>query len=62
MGDRSPKNIHKQVVQRHEKVEEKVHHKHDNAEAQHHAVSGHPPTAEEIEKAKAAAAEIEKKS
>jgi hypothetical protein len=50
MGDKSPKNIHKQVDQRHDKEVEKVQHKHENAEAQHHPVSGHPPTPEETEK------------
>ena len=47
MGDKSPKNIHKQKDKKHEKAVEKVHHKHENAEHQHHPVSGHPPTAEE---------------
>jgi hypothetical protein len=56
MGDKSPKNIHKQEEQRHEKEVEKVHHKAENAEAQHHPVSGHPPTPEEEEKAEAAEA------
>ena len=32
MGDKSPKNIQKQVEQRAEKEVEKVHHKHENAE------------------------------
>ena len=50
MGDKSPKNLHKQEAQRHEKEVEKVHHKQENAEAQHHPVSGHPPTPEEAEK------------
>ena len=44
MGDKSPKNIHKQEEQKHEKVVEKVQHKQENAEAQHHPVSGHPET------------------
>jgi hypothetical protein len=63
MGDRSPKNIQKQEEQRHDKEVEKVHHKQENAEAQHHPVSGHPETSEEAhireegeEKAKIAAA------
>ncbi len=47
MGDKSPKNIHKQEEQRHEKEVEKVHEKLENAEAQHHPVSGHPATPEE---------------
>jgi hypothetical protein len=47
MGDKSPKNIHKQEEQRQEKEVEKVHHKQENAEAQHHPVSGHPATPEE---------------
>lgn len=49
MGDKSPKNIHKQEEKRHEKEVEKVHHKHDNAEAQHHPVSGHPQKEAEAE-------------
>jgi hypothetical protein len=49
MGDKSPKNIHKQAEQRHDKEVEKVHHKAENAEAQHHPVSGHPPKPEEEE-------------
>jgi hypothetical protein len=49
MGDKSPKNIHKQEEKRHEKEVEKVHHKHDNAEAQHHPVSGHPEVPAEKE-------------
>jgi hypothetical protein len=52
MGDKSPKNIHKQEEQRHEKEVEKVHRTQENAEAQHHPVSGHPVTEEE-EKVKA---------
>jgi hypothetical protein len=52
MGDKSPKNIHKQEEQRHDKDVEKVQHKHENAEAQHHPVSGHPVTPAEAEKAK----------
>jgi hypothetical protein len=47
MGDKSPKNIHKQVVQRHDKETDKVHHKQENAETQHRPVSGHPATPEE---------------
>ena len=49
MGDKSPKNLHKQEEQRHEKEVEKVHHKQENAEAQHHPVSGHPTTPAEAE-------------
>lgn len=53
MGDKSPKNIHKQEEQQREKEVEKVQHKRENAEIQHHPVSGHPPTPEEIEEAAA---------
>jgi hypothetical protein len=53
MGDKSPKNIRKQVEKKHEKVVEKVQRKHENAEHQHHPVSGHPVTPEEAEEAKA---------
>ena len=59
MGDKSPKNIHKQVEQRHEKEVVKEHHKHENAETQHHAVSGHPQTPEEAEQMKAGEAKAE---
>jgi hypothetical protein len=59
MGDKSPKNIHKQVEQRHEKEVGKEHHKHENAETQHHAVSGHPQTPEEAEQAKIEEAKAE---
>lgn len=55
MGDKSPKNLHKQEDQKHEKDVEKVHHKHDNAEVQHHPVSGHPETPAEHEEAREAA-------
>jgi hypothetical protein len=47
MGDKSPKNIHKQEEQKLEAKEEKIHEKAENAEVQHHPHSGHPPTAEE---------------
>jgi hypothetical protein len=53
MGDKSPKNIHKQAGQKHEKEVEKVQHKHKNAEIQHHPVSGHPVTPAEAEAAAA---------
>ena len=56
MGDKSPKNIHKKVEQQHVKEVEKVHHKQENAESQHHPVSGHPPTPEEIGKVEKEAA------
>jgi hypothetical protein len=51
MGDDSPKNKHKQEEQRHEKEVQKVHDKQENAEAQHHPVSGHPATPEEEKQA-----------
>jgi hypothetical protein len=47
MGDKSPKNIHKQGLQRHDKGTDKVTHKQENTEAQQHPSSGHPPTPEE---------------
>jgi len=56
MGDNSPKNKKKQEEQRHEKEVEKVHLKQENAETQHHPVSGHPTTAEEDHAAEAAEA------
>jgi hypothetical protein len=59
MGDKSPKNIHKQEVQHHNKEVEKVHHKTENAEAQHHPVSGHPETPAEAEAKSEAATETE---
>jgi hypothetical protein len=48
MGDKSPKNIHKKEEQKHEQAVEKVHHKEENAETQHHPVSGHPEVVEEV--------------
>ncbi len=48
MGDRSPKDVKKQAVQKHVKDDAKEHHKEEVTEAQHHPVSGHPVTAEEI--------------
>jgi hypothetical protein len=54
MGDKSPKNIHKKEEQQQVKEVEKVQHKLENAEAQHHPVSGHPPTPEDLEKLEAA--------
>ncbi len=50
MGDKSPKNKHKREGQRHDKEAEKVHQKVENAEAQHHPVSGHPSKPEEESK------------
>src|SRR4051812_16217006 len=47
MGDKSPKNIHKQEDIQHHKKEEKVHHKHVNAEVQHHHPSENPEIEEE---------------
>jgi len=48
MGDRSPKDVKKQAAQKHVKDDAKVHDKEVVTEAQHHPVSGHPATAEEI--------------
>ena len=48
MGDRSPKDVKKQAVQKHLKDDAKVHEKEVVTEAQHHPVSGHPATAEEL--------------
>jgi hypothetical protein len=60
MGDKSPKNIHKKEDQHHKKEEVAIQHKHQNAETQHHAVSGHPQTPEEAEAAKAEQVKAEK--
>ncbi len=60
MGDKSPKNIHKQEEQRHDKEVEKVHHKQENAETQHHPVSGHPETPAEHAEVEAELQEKEK--
>jgi hypothetical protein len=48
MGDRSPKDVKKQAAQKHVKDNAKEHDKEVVTEAQHHPVSGHPVTAEEI--------------
>jgi hypothetical protein len=48
MGDRSPKDVKKQAVQKHVKHDAREHEKEVTTEAQHHPVSGHPVTAEEI--------------
>ena len=59
MGDKSPKSIHKKEVQKHDAKAEKGHEKQDNAVAQQHAHSGHPPTAEEKEHPEIAAQDPE---
>jgi hypothetical protein len=46
MGDKSPKEVHKKDLQKHAKDAEAVHGKQENAEAQHHPVSGHTATPE----------------
>ena len=48
MGDRSPKDVKKQATQKHVKDDAKEHEKEVVTEAQHHPVSGHPATAEEL--------------
>ena len=48
MGDRSPKDVKKQATQKHVKDDAKVHEKEVVTEAQHHPVSGHPATPEEL--------------
>lgn len=52
MGDRSPKDVKKQAAQKHVKDDAKDHNKEVVMEAQHHPVSGHPATPEEIEASK----------
>lgn len=57
MGDRSPKDIHKQEVQKQHADEVKEHEKEVVTAEQQHPHSGHPPTEEELkEKADAEAA------
>jgi len=48
MGDRSPKDVKKQAAQKHVKDDAKEHEKEVVTEAQHHPVSGHPATSEEL--------------
>jgi len=46
MGDKTPKEKHKQVLQHEAKRKAAVHERQETTEAQHHPTSGHPATAE----------------